>query len=260
MWLDEDLSVYKRDLALSNPYVNSPGTLGFAPDPHVMPFLEYLGTFITNPISRYPRQPAKSRCCLSFPGGFLLHTGLPNPGISQVIRQYRQRWAHAPLPVIPHLLAETSETVHEMVRKLEGLENVIAVELGLPVNCDVSSLLNFLESASGEYPVIVSLSPGQIQRLTETLATHQPAAIHLLAQYGTLVQEDGGLISGRLFGPSFFPLTLSAAKTIIDVGLPVIAGCGVYKPEQAKALLDIGAYAVSLHAVLWGIISTELFE
>jgi len=34
-------------------------------------------------------------------------------------------------------------------------------------------------------------------------------------------------------------------------GLPVIAGGGVYTPEQAQALLDAGALAVQLDSVLW---------
>lgn len=89
MWLSESSSLQKRDLVLSQPFVNAPGTLGFAPDPHRMPFLTHLGAFFTNPISRRPRQPAGNRTYLPFPGGALLHTGLLNPGISRVITKYQ---------------------------------------------------------------------------------------------------------------------------------------------------------------------------
>ncbi|MFW5713111.1 MAG: hypothetical protein ACOCYU_00385 [Brevefilum sp.] len=88
MWLEEDVLIRKRDLTLVKPLVNAPGILGFAPDPHTMPFLEHLGAFITNPISRRPRQPAKNRCCTPFPGGFLLHTGWPNPGFSRTVARH----------------------------------------------------------------------------------------------------------------------------------------------------------------------------
>ena len=89
MWLAEESPIRKQDLVLEKPFVNAAGMLGFAPDAHNMPFLDRLGAFITNPISRTPRKPAGNRACLPFPGGFLLHTGLPNPGINRVIRQYQ---------------------------------------------------------------------------------------------------------------------------------------------------------------------------
>ena len=127
MWLDEEAPIRKQNLVFSKSFVNTAGTLGFAPDPHTMPFLEHLGAFITHPISRLPRVPARNRCCLSYSGGFLIHTGLPNPGISRAITRYRRHWANAPLPIVPHLLVEIPKTLTEMVRKLEGLENIMAV-------------------------------------------------------------------------------------------------------------------------------------
>ncbi len=120
MWLDDDLSIRKQDLFLSHPFVNAAGTLGFAPDPHAMDFLDQLGAFITHPIRRRSRVPAGKRCCLPDPGGFLLHTGLPNPGISRAISRYRPAWAGASLPVIVNLLVETPETLVEMIRKIGG--------------------------------------------------------------------------------------------------------------------------------------------
>ncbi len=179
MWLNEDAPIRKQDLYLEKPYVNAAGTLGFAPDARTMPFLGQLGAFITNPISRRPRQPAGSRCCLPYPGGFLLHTGLPNPGISAVIRQYRRRWASADLPIIVHLLAEDPSSLAEMVRKLEGQENLLAVELGLAPNCTPEQLADYLAAAEGELPAVVCLSPEQLPGLLPTLQELNPIALHL---------------------------------------------------------------------------------
>lgn len=258
MWLDEDAPIRKRDLVLTKPFVNLPGMLGFAPDPHSMPFLEELGAFVTNPLSRNPRKPAKNRACLPFPGGFLLHTGWPNPGIHRAITRYKHRWAGAPLPVIVHLLVESPLELAEMAHMLEGLENILALELGLPPNCSPADLKDLLYAASGEYPVLVSLAPEQVPVLIEKLVMVQPAAIHLTGPRGTLPQENGGLVSGRLYGPSFFPLTLSAARTLVASGLCVIAGCGVFDPGQVQALIDLGITAVSLHSSIWQITSAVL--
>ncbi len=251
MWLDDDLTIRKQDLVLSQPFVNAAGTLGFAPDPRTMPFLNQMGAFITHPISRRPRVPAENRCCLPFPGGFLLHTGLPNPGISRTMTRYRRAWAGAPLPVIVHLLVETPETLAEMVRKVEGLENVVAIELGLPPDCTPDELAGFMSAAFGELPVIPCLNPDQVPILLPALRDLAPTAVHLTQPRGALPVPDGELVTGRLYGPAVFPQMLNAARMLVDAGLRVIADGGGYQPWQAEALLGVGVTAVGLAEVLW---------
>jgi len=258
MWLSESSPLQKRDLVLSQPFVNVPGTLGFAPDPHRMPFLAHLGAFFTNPVSRRPRQPARNRIYLPFPGGVLLHTGLPNPGISRVIARFRKAWAEAPLPIIPHLLAEHPQTLSEMVRKLEGLENVQAVSLGIPPDCNPAQLEDFTAAALGELPVILNLSSEQLA-LLDTVTALQPSAVLLASPRGTLRNERGEWITGRLYGPSTTPTLLKALITLKEANLDVIASGGIYTREQAQAFLDAGATAVSLGLALWGVNLEGLF-
>lgn len=260
MWLDDETPICKQNLILLKPFVNSPGSLGFAPDRHTMPFLDHLGAFITHPISRLPRTPAENRCCLPFPGGFLLHTGLPNPGISRAITRFKRQWAGSHIPVIVNLLVETPETLVEMIRKLEGLENVLAVELGLPPECDLSLLMAMIKAAQGELPVILCLRPEQIPTLLNTVEELQVTAVHLMPPRGILPNAKGDLVSGSLYGPAFFPQTLSASKAIINSDLSLIAGCGAFHAQQIQILLEIGTTAVSLHAAIWQINSARLFE
>lgn len=259
MWLDDDTPLRKQDLLLAAPYVNTPGSLGFSPDAHTMPFLPALGAYITNPISRRPRQPANNRCCLPFDGGFLLHTGWPNPGIRNVIKHHRRRWANAPLPVIAHLLVDSPNTLAEMVRMLEGLENLIAVELGLPLDCDAAQLEDFLEAAFGELPVIPCLQADQIPVLQETLIAQHPAAVHLLPPRGSLPVESDEPISGRLYGSAVFPIQLRALQTLAASGLRLIVSGGISEIWQADAILKAGALAVGLDHTLWGVDQSSLF-
>lgn len=259
MWLSEDAPVHKQDLVLSKPFVNSAGTLGFTPDPHAMPYLPRMGAFITHPISRRPRKPAGNRCCLPFPGGFLLHTGLPNPGISRAIQRFSRAWAGAPLPIIVHLLAETPHTLAEMVRKLEGMENIRAVELGLPPDIHPQDLPGFLEAASGELPVVVCLAPDQIPSLLETLVSLQPSALHLVQPRGSLPGPVGEIVSGRLYGPATFPIMLQAAQALVGAGLPVIADGGMTEPWQSHALLEVEVIAVGLGSALWQVNPEDVF-
>jgi len=259
MWLDEDAPIRKQNLVFAKPFVNAAGTLGFTPDSHTMPFLEHLGAFITHPISRTPRQPAGNRCCLPFPGGFLLHTGLPNPGISRVISQNKASWAGAPLPVIVHLLVESPDTLAEMVRKLEGLENIMAVELGLPPDCDPALLPDILAASAGELPAILCLNPEQIPLFLQPLADLGPAALHLTGPRGTLPDEEGNLVTGRMYGPAVFPLMLKAARFLVETGLPVIGGGGIYEERQVDILREQGLLAIGVGPALWHIDPEKLF-
>ena len=252
MWLDDDLTIHKQDLVLSQPFVNAAGTLGFAPDPRTMPFLNQIGAFITHPISRRPRVPAGNRCCLPFPGGFLLHTGLANPGISRAVSRYRRAWAGAHLPVIVHLLVDTPDTLVEMIRKIEGLENILAFELGLPPDCTPEALAGFMAAAVGELPAVPCLNPDQVPVLLPALKELAPTAVHLTQPRGTLPGPDGTLVTGRLYGPAVFPQMLNAAGTLMNAGLQVIADGGGHESWQAEALLGVGVTAVGLAEALWG--------
>ena len=94
--------------------------MGFAPDSRVGIDLDSFGAFGT------AAQPE----IMEYPGGFLLHSGVPNPGFNTGIKRYASRWDKADLPVIVHLMADRPEETQRMVRMLETQENVIAAEHG----------------------------------------------------------------------------------------------------------------------------------
>src|SRR5688572_30418875 len=120
----------KRDLYFSKPLINSAGSLGFAPDTRNGISLDSFGAFVTNPISLRSRLPTAHPTVIEFLGGFLVHTGLPNPGFSNVIKKYSAKWNRADLPIIVNLMADRPEETQQMVRQLEYIENVMAVQLG----------------------------------------------------------------------------------------------------------------------------------
>ena len=252
MWLDQEVPIHKREIFLEKPFLNAAGTLGFYPNPHTMPYLHHLGAFLTNPISQTPRQPAGNRAHIPFPGGFLLHTGLQNPGITRAIGQFKHRWAVASCPIIIHLLVESPLGLTDMIRRLEGLENIMGVELGLPLNCVPNTLTAILEAAHGECPLIISLNPEQIPILLPTIKESPHVPIHLTEPRGMLPNKEGEFVTGRLFGPSIFPLMFKAAKTLVDEGLQVIVNAGVTHRWQASPLLESGVMAVGLGSLLWG--------
>lgn len=228
-----------------SPILNAAGTLGFAL-PKRSPLNHALGAFITNPISWGPRTPAQGARLVGLPGGILLHTGLPNPGFRQVLREFGRAWGRTEIPVIVHLLVESPDDLNRMVRQLEDVEGVAGIELGLPPDADSAYLGEVIEAATGELPLIVRLAPENI------LPPIFPSAISLAPPRGTLPGSGkGSFVQGRLLGPGLFPLALHAVQAWREVGVPLIAGGGVYHPAQAEAMLAAGASAVQLDLRLW---------
>jgi len=242
----------KFDFSIDPPLMNAAGILGFAPDVHAPLDLTQLGAFVTNPVSLKPRKPARGSRCLSFPGGFLLHTGYPNPGLRTVIRRYAALWKRASLPVIVHILCDSPAYVKKMVVELEEIQCLAGVELGLSPQVEHQTAVAMVDAAAGELPLIVRLP---IERALELAFAIEKVsfidAFSLGPPRGALPAPNGELVSGRLYGPAVYPLMFSALLALIDTGIPVIATGGIYESDQVWKLLSVGAIAVQLDTVIW---------
>ncbi len=250
----------KRDLYFRTPIINAAGMLGFAPDFRAWQNSEFLknsefsetfGAFVTNPLSWRPRRVTTHPAAVEYPGGFLLHTGLPNPGVSAAVKKYARKWADSSLPIIVHLMADRPEETARMVESLENVENVMAAELGFAPLLTDDIILTSLEMAMGELPLIVSLPMEDAVRLAPRVIEKGAAAVSLSAPRGSLNTDNGSLITGRLYGPSLFPQSLETVRRLAGAGVPVIGAGGIYTREQAEVMKEAGAMAVQLDAVLW---------
>jgi dihydroorotate dehydrogenase (NAD+) catalytic subunit len=252
----------KRDLYFSKPLMNAAGSLGFAPDTRNGIPLDSFGAFVTNPFSLRPRLPAAKPEVIEYSGGFLLHTGLPNPGLNAGIKKYASKWFRSDLPIIVHLMADRPEETQKMVRTLETQENVMAVELGFAPLLADDILLLTLEMCLGELPLIFSLPIEQVLSLGPRLIQDGAQTISIATPRGALSpfpMGEGGvrdIITGRLYGPSLFPQTLETVHSAARVGLPIIGSGGVYSNENVDAMLSAGALAVQVDAALWNPAST----
>ena len=250
--------MFKQDLTFSTPYMNAAGTLGFAPDYRAPIPWDSFGTFVTNPLSLRPRRPTAKPALVEYPGGFLLHTGLPNPGLPAAIKKYARRWADSRLPIIVHLMADRPEESMRMVQSLEGLENIAAVELGFAPLLTDDIILLTIEMSLGELPLIVSLPAEQVLSLGPRVIQEGAAAISLAAPRGMLTLTPdpspggrGETVTGRLNGPALFPQALLTVRDAVGANLPVIGAGGVGSKENADAMLSVGALAVQVDASLW---------
>jgi len=241
----------KYDLSCSLPLLNAAGSLGYIPDPYGPVDLDPFGAFVTNPISHGARTPAHGQRVFPFPGGFMLHTGYPNPGLKAVLRRYAAQWSRSSLPVIVHLLPENVEEMREMVRLLERVEGLLAVEVGLPPQVDAASTTTIARAACGELPVIVRVPFEHHLELSRAAAEVEIAAVSLAPPRGAALNPSGNLAHGRLYGPALFPLALAAVHAIAQSGIPVIGAGGVSSQEHVDAMLKSGALAVQVDSALW---------
>jgi len=235
-----------ENLLFASPLMNAAGILGFAPDPKNPVDLSGFGAFVTPPLSRGPRSPANLSRFAPYPGGVLLHSGLPNPGLSAVIRQYARRWNRSPLPIIAHLLALSPASLQWMIEQLENLPGVMAVEIGLPPEIDPAAAQAFAQAAVGELPAIVRLPLEQAAELSPLVIDAGVSAVSLGAPRGTI----SGM-TGRMYGPALFPLALHTVEKLAAAGIPVIGAGGIYHRRDMEAMLNAGARAVQIDTVLW---------
>jgi len=238
-------------LELRSPWMNAAGSLGFAPDPRGPVSLEGFAAFVTNPISLRPRKAASPPRMLSFPGGVLLHTGHPNPGLRAAIKQYASSWARATLPVILHLLSDDAKSLRQAMPRLEELENVLAIELGLENEIRAAEAADLVRAASGELPIIVQVPLHSPLEFSEQLIEAGAAAISLAPPRGALRGQNGKAVNGRLYGPAVFPQALAAVSRLIAGGFQIIAAGGVDTKAQGEAMLAAGAMAVQIDVALW---------
>ena len=246
----------KRDLYFNKSIMNAAGSMGFVPDNRAVVSWDLFSAFVTNPFSLRPRLPTSQPAILEYPGGFLLHTGLPNPGLSAGIKRYTSKWNKSDLPIIVHLMADRPEETRNMVRMLEEIENVMAVELGFAPLLAGGIISLTLEMCLGELPLIFSLPVEQVLSLGPRLMQEGAQAISISPPRGALTTDDGRFVTGRLFGPSLFPQSLDIVRSAAKLGIPIIGAGGVWSKENADAMLSVGALAVQVDAALWNPVSS----
>jgi dihydroorotate dehydrogenase (NAD+) catalytic subunit len=237
-------------LEFERPLINAAGSLGFTPDVHGPTQIDKFGAFVTNPISTRTRKPANPPRLLEFPGGILLHTGHPNPGVSGAIKTYASSWVRSPLPVVIHLLTGKPEDVRKAILRFEELENVMAVELGFEPDSSAELVGSTVKSALGELPILAQTPLSRLD-LAETAMRSGASALSLGPPRGSLPTPAGILVSGRLYGPSIFPLALEAVRQLKQMDIKVIGSGGVEREDQAEAMLAAGAIAVQMDVGLW---------
>jgi dihydroorotate dehydrogenase (NAD+) catalytic subunit len=236
-------------LELGNGRMNAAGSLGLVPSES--PASAGLSLGLTNPISLRPRRASQGTRLIEFPGGVLLHTGLPNPGLRNAVRTYANAWARAQLPIVLHLLVDDPAALRKAMPRIEELENIAAIELGIPADASPRLAADLVAAASGELAIIAQLSLPRAEELADGCLGAGASAVSLGPPRGSLAGPDGRIVNGRLYGPAIFPQALATTQTLAKAGVPVIAAGGIESEAQEQACRDAGAIGIQVDVALW---------
>lgn len=252
---------HKFGLPIATPVLPAAGVFGYGDAYRDLVDYRSLGALVTNPVSLRSRRAAHPPRIAVRGAQLLIHTGHPNPGLSAILRQYREFWERLGLPVILHLIAATPVEAAEASDKLAGEPNIHGIELGLDEHTPVEKALALLRSVqrSSDLPVIVRVPFSGVDALAQPLAEAGADALTLtspprglLPSPQTSTDESSAFVRGRLYGPALFPLLLhQLSHWIPRLPIPVIACGGITSAADARACLALGAVAVQLDAVLW---------
>jgi dihydroorotate dehydrogenase len=248
------LSSGKYDLIITPPTMNSAGMLGFTPDGDFLHDPNSLGAFVTNPISYQRRFPANPTRFEQYPGGSLLHTGLPNPGLRSALRNNTAVWLGHTKPVILHLLVNNPHEMRSIVEELEGIEHPVqALEIGLHRDTSLQFTDAILSHATqSQLPLMVRVSPDASDEKLRVISQSGANAVVLGPPRGLLTSSDGERVSGRLYGPGLRPFANHHMERFLKlVDIPLIMGCGLFTHTDIKNALSEGAAAVQLDTLLW---------
>jgi dihydroorotate dehydrogenase (NAD+) catalytic subunit len=246
----------KVGLRLASPLIAGSGAAGFgdAWPPGVRP--EMFGALVTAPFGLRPQRGQAPPRLAEIPCGYLLATADHNPGYGRVLRDHAAAWSRAGVPVIAALAGSAPAEWARLAAHLEEETAVAGLELALPgdvVSSDASAWVGAVRRAS-TLPLLAKLPATVAEELAGACAEAGADALVIGTPPGAVHRAaDGSLVEAPIGGPAALPFTLRALRAVarLGLGLPLLAGGGIYRIEDARLCLELGAIAVQVRGLVW---------
>lgn len=257
----------KSSLVMANPVMTASGTFSFGLDkPHGFNIQE-LGAIVTKTVTLRPRKGSSQTRTTETPGGMLNAIGLQNPGVTALVRTITPKWSRWRVPVIVSILGATVDEYGEVASRLDGVENVSAIEVNISSpnakrggmefgqEADTAAAVTTSVVQHTTLPVIVKLTPN-VTDIVEIARAVVDAGADALCVINTLqamaidatrrAPVIGSTFSG-LSGPAIKPVALRMVYQVASAMNVPIIGCGGIKSGQdAAEFLLAGASAVQV--------------
>ena len=268
-----DLSVdLGRGLVLANPVLVASGTFGYGIEYGDVVDIARLGAICCKGTTLKPRIGNVTPRVTETPAGMLNSIGLQNPGVDAVVEKYAPIWQGWRTPVVVNVAGESVADYVEVVRRLEGVPGVAAIELNISCPNVGKGGLQFAidaEAAGGvtaavrrvtDLPLLVKLSPNvadvrPIARAIAEAGADALTAINTLSGIAVARTRDRPLLGnvfGGLSGPAIKPIALRIVYEVAQVvDIPIVAIGGITELADVLDYLAVGAVAVQVGTAIF---------
>jgi dihydroorotate dehydrogenase (NAD+) catalytic subunit len=270
---DVELSVeLGRGLRLANPLLVASGTFGYGIEYGDVVEVGRLGAICCKGTTLRPRVGNVPPRVTETPAGMLNSIGLQNPGVDAVVEKYAPTWATWRVPVIVNVAGESVGDYVEVVRRLEGVPGVAAIELNIScpnvgrgglqfaIDADAAASVTAAVRRATDLPLLVKLSPNvadvrPIARAIADAGADALTAINTLSGIAVAPARDRPLLGnvfGGLSGPAVKPVALRVVYEAVQaVSIPVVAIGGVTELADVLDFLAVGAVAVQVGTAIF---------
>jgi dihydroorotate dehydrogenase (NAD+) catalytic subunit len=271
--VDVDLSVdLGRGLVLANPILVASGTFGYGVEYGDVVDVDRLGAICCKGTTLKPRIGNVTPRVTETPGGMLNSIGLQNPGVDAVIEKYAGTWTGWKTPVIVNVAGESVADYVEVVRRLEDVAGVAAIELNIScpnvgkgglqfaIDADAAASVTAAVRRATDLPLLVKLSPNvaDVRPIAKAIAAAGAdalTAINTLSGIAVALSRKKPLLGnvyGGLSGPALKPVALRIVYEVAQVvDIPIIAIGGVTELADVLDFLAVGAVAVQVGTAIF---------
>ncbi len=222
--------------------------------------------FVSKTVTVDPRQGNPPPRLWEVAGGLINSIGLPNKGIERFLADDLPQLATLQVPLIVNVMGFSRDQVAELVRALEGRDEVAAIELnvscpnvetGLLMGADpieIEALLERVRPLTAK-PLIVKLTPNAtdapaVARAAEAAGASALSLINTLRGMA-LDRVSGepwlGGRTGGVSGAAIRPVALAQVSAVCgEVEIPVVGMGGVQSGRDALDLMRVGATLVAV--------------
>ncbi|MFL5757689.1 MAG: dihydroorotate dehydrogenase [Chloroflexota bacterium] len=261
-----------RGLVLANPILVASGTFGYGVEYGDVVEVQRLGAICCKGTTLKPRIGNPTPRVTETPGGMLNSIGLQNPGVDAVIEKYAGVWSRWKVPVIVNVAGESVHDYVEVVRRLDGVPGIDAIELNIScpnvgrgglqfaIDADAAGGVTAAVRRATDLPLLVKLSPNvadvrPIARAISDAGADALTAVNTLS--GIAVAGDRGRpllgnVYGGLSGPAIKPIALRIVYEVAQlVDIPVVAIGGITSLGDVLDFLAVGAVAAQVGTAIF---------
>ncbi|MDP2423462.1 MAG: dihydroorotate dehydrogenase [Bacteroidales bacterium] len=262
-----NLNIKLHDLDLRNPVMTASGTFGYGWEYEDFVDMNRLGGIIVKATTGSHREGNPYPRMAETAMGMLNAVGLQNKGIDYFVNEIYPKIKDYPTCVIANVSGSTVEEYEAVAEKMNGLENIPAIELniscpnvkegGMAFGTTCASAQSVTRAVRKLYKktLIVKLSPNvtNIAEIAQSVADEGADCLSLInTMLGMAIDAEKrkpvlSTVTGGLSGPAIKPIALRMVWQVHKVvKIPVIGIGGIRNATDAIEFILAGASAIQV--------------